>query len=205
MPLTATQSKQALIAFQRFGLGPKAGGLAKIGANPRAALRAEVNKPDIAKMTDATLPTYAVACREGTYDGDRAEAIRQREAIARMDKHLSVEIGFVERLVMFWSNHFSISVRKSPIVRGTIGQLERDVIRKHVLGRFSDMLLGVIKHPAMLCYLDNANSIGPNSVVGHRERRGFNENLAREMLELHTIGPRRSANRGGRHGRSPGS
>ncbi len=114
--------------------------------------------------------------------------MRRREIDARIDKQMRVEIGFVERLVIFWSNHFSMTVNKADSVRGTIGQLERDVIRKHVLGNFSDMLLGVMKHPAMIAYLDNANSIGPNSPIGLEWGVGFNENLAREVLELHTVG-----------------
>ena len=189
MALTPLQAKNALIAFQRFGLGPKnAGGLQAIGADAKAALRAEVNQPGIAAINNPGLPTYAVACREGTFDTARAEALRRKEIAARMAKHLSVKIGFVERLVLFWSNHFSMLVNKNPIIRATIGQVERDVIRKHVLGNFADMLIGVTRSPAMLCYLDNASSIGPGSVTGLATALGFNENLAREILELHTMG-----------------
>ena len=57
-----------------------------------------------------------------------------------------------------------------------------------MLGRFGDMLLAAESHPAMLLYLDNARSIGPNSLAGMQPRRGLNENLAREILELHTLG-----------------
>ena len=99
-----------------------------------------------------------------------------------------MEVGFVERLVIFWNNHFSMSINKADAVRGMMGQLERDVIRKNVLGKFSNMLLGVMKHPAMLAFLDNADSIGPDSPIGKSWHVGFNENLAREAMELHTIG-----------------
>jgi len=119
---------------------------------------------------------------------NRAEAVRRKEFHARVDKHRAVKIGFVERLVLFWSNHFSMTVTKSPTVRSTIGQVERDIIRKHVLGNFADMLIGVTKHPAMLCYLDNASSVGPGSQVNVLYKLGYNENLAREILELHTMG-----------------
>ena len=119
---------------------------------------------------------------------ERAEAVHRREIDARIDKQMQVEVGFVERLVIFWSNHFSMSINKADTVRGMIGQLERDVIRKNVLGKFSNMLLGVMRHPAMLAFLDNADSIGPNSPIGKSWRVGFNENLAREVMELHTIG-----------------
>ncbi|TGT56722.1 DUF1800 family protein, partial [Mesorhizobium sp. M2E.F.Ca.ET.166.01.1.1] len=95
---------------------------------------------------------------------------------------------FVERLVGFWSNHFCVSVAKGQIVRACAGAFEREAIRPFVLGRFADMLLAVEHHPAMLVYLDNQQSIGPDSRAGKRRGRGLNENLAREILELHTLG-----------------
>ncbi len=90
-------------------------------------------------------------------------------------------------LVWFWSNHFCVSADKGN-VRQICGAYEREVIRANVLGRFGDMLLAVESHPAMLFYLDNARSIGPASMAGVRQKRGLNENLAREILELHTLG-----------------
>jgi len=111
------------------------------------------------------------------------------EAKARINAALDAEIGFVERLVWFWSNHFCVSADKGN-VRPICGAYEREVIRANVLGRFSDMLLAVESHPAMLIYLDNARSIGPDSIAGLRQKRGLNENLAREILELHTLGVR---------------
>lgn len=111
------------------------------------------------------------------------------EAKARFDAALGAEIGFVERLVWFWSNHFCVSADKGN-VRQICGAYEREAIRAHVLGRFGDMLLAAESHPAMLVYLDNARSIGPDSIAGLRQKRGLNENLAREILELHTLGVR---------------
>jgi uncharacterized protein (DUF1800 family) len=110
------------------------------------------------------------------------------EAQARLEQACSAPIGFVERLTAFWSNHFCVSVTKSGICRAAAGAFEREAIRPHVLGRFADMLLAVERHPAMLSFLDNAQSIGPNSIAGHNNRAGLNENLARETLELHTMG-----------------
>jgi uncharacterized protein (DUF1800 family) len=107
------------------------------------------------------------------------------EAKARFDAAFDSELGFVERLVWFWSNHFCISADKIPSMAGAY---EREAIRPHVLGRFADMLLAVEGHPAMLFYLDNSASIGPKSVAGINRSRGLNENLAREILELHTLG-----------------
>lgn len=109
------------------------------------------------------------------------------EAKARFDRALEAETGLLERLVWFWSNHFCVSADK---VRPYAGAFEREAIRPHVLGRFADMLLAVESHPAMLVYLDNARSIGPESVAGRNQQKGLNENLAREIMELHTLGAR---------------
>jgi uncharacterized protein (DUF1800 family) len=116
------------------------------------------------------------------------QRVYRSEALARIRKAAEPGIGFAERLVLFWSNHFCVSVAKGPIGRATAGALEREAVRPHVFGRFADMLLAVEKHPAMLFYLDNRQSVGPNSRAGRNRRVGLNENLAREILELHTLG-----------------
>jgi uncharacterized protein (DUF1800 family) len=108
------------------------------------------------------------------------------EAKARFDAAIGADIGFVERLVWFWSNHFCVNADATV----EAGGYEREAIRPHVLGRFADMVQAVESHPAMLLYLNNAQSIGPNSVAGINRDRGLNENLAREILELHTLGVR---------------
>src|ERR1700678_612424 len=111
----------------------------------------------------------------------------EHEAAARIAAAVSAEIGFVERLVWFWSNHFCVSTEK---VNAAAGPYEREAIRPHVLGRFADMLEAVESHPAMLFYLDNVESMGPDSIAGITRDKGLNENLAREILELHTLGVR---------------
>src|SRR5262245_48516904 len=111
------------------------------------------------------------------------------EAKVRLTAALDADIGFVERLTWFWSNHFCVSADKAG-VRPIAGAFEREAIRANVLGRFVDMLRAVETHPAMLLYLDNARSIGPSSQAGKNRGRGLNENLAREILELHTLGVR---------------
>ena len=110
----------------------------------------------------------------------------RNEAKARFDAAINAEFGLVERLVWFWSNHFCVNADATVMAGG----YEREAIRPHVLGRFEDMLLAAESHPAMLLYLDNAQSIGPGSVAGINRDRGLNENLAREILELHTLGVR---------------
>jgi uncharacterized protein (DUF1800 family) len=116
------------------------------------------------------------------------------EVTARFADAVATERPFTERLVHFWSNHFAVSVDKQYLA-GLAGSFEREAIRPHVLGNFGDLLLAVETHPAMLLYLDNHQSVGPHSQLALRAQRrgvarriGINENLAREILELHTLG-----------------
>jgi uncharacterized protein (DUF1800 family) len=116
------------------------------------------------------------------------------EVTARLEQAVTTDRPFVERLTQFWTNHFAVSIDKNAVL-GLAGTLEREAIRPHVLGNFTDLLLAVEQHPAMLLYLDNHLSVGPNSraarllVRRQTERQvGINENLAREILELHTLG-----------------
>ena len=133
----------------------------------------------------------AIAVEPEKQDKPRQPPLPQQiilnEAKARFDAATGADIGFVERLVWFWSNHFCISADKIPAMAGAY---EREAIRPHVLGRFADMLQAVESHPAMLFYLDNVQSMGPDSTAGIDRDKGLNENLARETLELHTLGVR---------------
>src|SRR5256885_9804103 len=110
------------------------------------------------------------------------------EALARMQRASMADCGIVERLVAFWSNHFCISANKGGLARMWAGSFEREAIRPYVFGRFADMLNAVEQHPAMLFFLDNQQSLGPDSRAGINRNRGLNENLAREIMELHTLG-----------------
>jgi uncharacterized protein (DUF1800 family) len=110
------------------------------------------------------------------------------EALARLQRAVIADCGFVERLVVFWSNHFCISANKGGLARMWAGSFEREAIRPYVLGRFGNMLKSVEQHPAMLFFLDNQQSLGPESRAGELRKRGLNENLAREIMELHTLG-----------------
>lgn len=109
------------------------------------------------------------------------------EIAARLRHAVTTDRALPERLVGFWSNHFTVSMQ-GLFLRSITGAYEREAIRPRVLGRFRDILHAVVRHPAMLVYLDNHRSTGPNSRAGQRRGRGLNENLAREILELHTVG-----------------
>ncbi|RYD42155.1 MAG: DUF1800 domain-containing protein [Sphingomonadales bacterium] len=115
---------------------------------------------------------------------------------ARLIAAVSTPTPFPERLVHFWANHFAVSADKQTVV-GFAGEYENAAIRPHIMGKFSDLLIAAVHHPAMLLYLDQAQSFGPESPFATRVRNrgkgkapGLNENLAREILELHTLGVR---------------
>ncbi len=177
------RTAQALV---RFGLGPRGGETPP--ADPMAWLRGQLRASD-----PAPSPTLADALDAVVFDRTenperrRSPALFRRDAQAALTQAVATPTPFRERLVWFWANHFTTSTRNVP--GALIGPFVGEAIRPYVTGRFSDMLLAVMRHPAMLIYLNNNVSAGPNSKVGLRTGRGLNENLARECLELHTVTP----------------
>lgn len=121
------------------------------------------------------------------------------QVLARAQSAALTARPFAERLVHFWTNHFAISSDKGAIF-GLAGTLENEAVRPHVNGRFIDLLTAAEQHPAMLAFLDNQYSVGRDSPAAQAAARrqifrvdparrfGINENLAREILELHTLG-----------------
>lgn len=206
----------AAIATNRFGLGARPGEMARAASDPRGWLLAQLRGGAPALASGASLErsdtilNHATALRQEKREGKRggdgsAPRAGQRigsyyrpiyvaEVQARFRAAVTSERPFVERLVHFWANHFAVSVDKIAVL-GIAGAYEREAIRPHVLGRFEDLLFAAERHPAMLLYLDNFQSVGPDSPLARRasaarRRRdlGLNENLAREILELHTLG-----------------
>jgi uncharacterized protein (DUF1800 family) len=201
-----------IIAANRFGLGARPGELAAIGGDPQGWLIRQVTGTRPAPAELNGLPTSAVAfqtfadaLRQGL-KGDKEEVAKRREqarkeiggvyreqVAARYRLAVRTEEPFRERLVHFWTNHFAVSADKAQVV-GLAATLEYEAIRPHIAGHFVDLLQAVESHPAMILYLDNQGSIGPNSTLARRaegrvERKlDINENLAREILELHTLG-----------------
>ncbi|MFS8110268.1 DUF1800 domain-containing protein [Rhizobium jaguaris] len=112
----------------------------------------------------------------------------QRDADARIAQAIFSPYGFYERLAAFWMNHFSVSVDKTQPMKLIVPLFEAEAIRPHIGGTFPDLLRSATQHPAMLIYLDQTQSLGPNSPAGIKRNKGLNENLARELLELHTLG-----------------
>lgn len=180
---------RAALAASRFGLGAHRSTLQTIAADPRGALIEDLTNRSLQRLNSADLLSPAAAAATAT-SGTFAqyEGVNQAEMIAAFRKRVYAPLGFFERLVMFWSNHFNLSVEKASVVRGMRGVIERTVIRSNATGPFQGLLTAMLTQPAMLHYLDNQDSIGPNSLVGARHGLGVNVNLAREILELHTLG-----------------
>lgn len=120
-------------------------------------------------------------------DIQRLNEIAQGEALARLNHGLTTEHGYAERLAWFWSNHFTVAANKL-VTLPFAGTFEREAIRANLTRTFGELLLAATRHTGMLLYLDQAQSIGPDSLAGRRRDAGLNENLAREILELHTLG-----------------
>ena len=189
----------AELALHRFGLGARPGELARIG-DPAGWLTAQTAaQPEPASFGE--FPRAAQVIREapdrGALKDDkdaRKDYVRElrdaaRTAIgARMKAAYVSDTPFHERLVWFWSNHLAIGMQAKLRVVPFAFDYERSAIRPHVTGRFADLLLASARHPAMLIYLDNALSAGPGSRAGRRRDQGLNENYARELMELHTLG-----------------
>ena len=152
-----------------------------IGFAAASPLLTEVNKTRRAQKKDpAQQPAYKVAIAAS---GNAAIANTQAGFARALDNPDS----FRERLVRFWADHFSVTAknRQEALLPGT---LIEDAIRPNVTGRFSNMLQAATLHPAMMIYLDQVLSVGPTSIAGKKRGRGLNENLARELLELHSLG-----------------
>jgi uncharacterized protein (DUF1800 family) len=185
-------------ASARFGLGPRGDELREIGGDPKGWLESQLRAPQIpASVVErhggAERVGDAVRAIRKRKSGDAEKAVKSlkdvyiQETGARFAAQAQSTQPFIERMLLFWSNHFTVSVQK-PIVAGLANAYEVEAIRPHLNGRFEDMLLAVVRHPAMLFYLDNLQSFGPHSRIGRRRGKGLNENLAREILELHTLG-----------------
>ena len=194
-------SLEGALAAHRFGLGAKPGDIDKASADPKAWLLEQLRRGETsahfgALSSTPDLVTELLKRRQARRAKDKdavkefVRAARQlylREMAARFVTGFVTDVPFRERLVRFWSNHFAVSVSK-PQCALFVGAFEREAIRPHVTGKFADMLIAVEQHPAMQLYLDNAQSIGPDSMAGRRTGKGLNENLGREILELHTLG-----------------
>ncbi|MEI4471653.1 DUF1800 domain-containing protein [Frigidibacter sp. MR17.24] len=196
MPAAAT------IAALRFGTGLVPGGAPPAGA---AALLDDLSGPDPMPARHPAPSSEAVramilalrearaARKDGTGSQQDFRAAQARlvaaargNGVAQIARAVAAPVGFRERLVAFWADHFTV-IGRGAEQRPMVLAFADEAIRPHVAGRFADMLRAAILHPAMLVYLEQNVSVGPNSAAARRGR-GLNENLGRELLELHTLG-----------------
>jgi len=198
-------TREGAIAANRFGLGAKPGEIEQASQNPKTWLLNQfagpaLPPPFVGLSTTAELVSALVQnqqARQQAREAKDRDALKQfvmqtretflKEMAARFANGFETDEPFRERLVRFWSNHFVVSIQK-PQCALFAGAFEREAIRPHVTGNFADMVMVVERHPAMQLYLDNAQSIGPDSIAGMMTGKGLNENLGREILELHTLG-----------------
>lgn len=184
---------EAAHALIRFGLGPRPGEIDALSSYPPGRLIESIAHGADRSATVAhqdRLVAFLEARENGTAQGSFRDRVRREvraDVQQRIESAARTDRPFAERMVHFWSNHFTVAVNR-PQVGSLAKPFEDEAIRPHVTGRFGDMLSAVVRHPAMLLYLDNVISFGPNSPAGRRTGRGLNENLARELLELHTLG-----------------
>jgi uncharacterized protein (DUF1800 family) len=201
--------QQSNIASHRFGFSERS--LASIQSDPRTWVLDQFKQPNVFDATGLIDSTEALLLTRkvlnvalginqeqsqqpskddlGGMNPYRKE-LRQKniQGLQRRWQHaITTSAPVTERWVQFWSNHFCVAATKGTMI-ALVGPHEYEAIRPHAFGRYKDLLRAAILHPAMLIYLDNAQSIGPQSRAGLRRGKGLNENLARELLELHTLG-----------------
>ncbi|CDZ51294.1 DUF1800 domain-containing protein [Neorhizobium galegae] len=162
---------------------------------PRFPREGVSGRLDTATRVVSLLAAEAKARQAGNPNEDvrkatRTEARRiyRQDAMARLAQAIHSPLGFYERLASFWVDHFSTSVMKSLPMRMIVPLYEAQAIRPNIGGSFTKLLSDAILHPAMLIYLDQNQSVGPDSAAARKNGRGLNENLGRELLELHTLG-----------------
>jgi len=208
-----TTDIEASIAVTRFGLGGLPGEIAAARSDPRGYLVSQITptglspaRPDApgSAVRLADLQAFNQLRKTARMEGDpKSDPVKMAQMglredaegdfLARVRLGASTNSGFAERWALFWANHFTVSAVKTATAP-LVGPFEDEAIRPHAFGRFEDMLVASSRHPAMLLYLDQAQSIGPDSPLAQRAGRnggrppGLNENLAREIMELHTVG-----------------
>ena len=204
--LYSSQNGAAFVASNRLSLGAKPGEARALATDPKAALLAQIGidlgqAPGWADFDLSTAYAAAAAFQalQGLPRRDREDArleaqaggrqVRQQGTRALLTARLRSEAGFAERWAAFLSNHLCVSATAGPTIQPGLPTYEVEVIRAHAFGPYAELVKASAKHPAMLVYLDQWRSVGPNSLVGQRRSNaGLNENYARELLELHTVG-----------------
>jgi uncharacterized protein (DUF1800 family) len=179
---SSTDQVQAFLAYRQDGQNRRMT-RGEASTVPDGAM----NDPMAAEGNRTTNPAGQAAFDARRESRQTLTRVAAEAFLARAQLAATTPDGFAERWALFWANHFTASATKfqSAIF---LDAYEREAIRPHVFGRFETLALAAEQHPAMLLYLDQAQSVGPNSIAGQRRNAGLNENLAREIMELHTVG-----------------
>lgn len=198
-------SKRAAIAVVRFGIGARPGEIGRAARDPQDWLDKQITpaaalRPngDLYTTMDAITRITSVARLKRNKTPEAQAKIkvfktigrskmRGMEITARLAHASATPTPFAERWADFWVNHFTVSIKRKGLLL-LVGPFEREAIRPNVFGKFKDLLEASTLHPAMLIYLDNSRSVGPSTRFAKKRKKGLNENLAREVLELHTLG-----------------
>jgi uncharacterized protein (DUF1800 family) len=192
------------IASHRFGLSETS--VQSLASDPQGWVIGQVKQPH-ELSSDGLMPSHTAwalyrevreaansknsAANDDVRTKDKSrqalQQANQRALAARWNHAIATPTPVAERWARFWANHFCVSGTRAQVAP-LVWSYEREAIRPHVWGSFAGLARAATLHPAMLLYLDNAQSVGPDSEAGRRRERGLNENLGRELLELHTLG-----------------
>ncbi len=215
--MTVSRDLKAAIAVTRFGLGARPGEIAEAMGDPESFLTSQIRasgadqpqaNPEGSAQRFGEFRDYQQDKRAARQAGDprttpspadpvkmAARMLRDETGVdfqARMQLATQTAAAFRERWALFWCNHFTVSATKL-VTATVVGPFEQEAIRPNVFGRFEDLLVASSSHPAMILYLDQAQSVGPDTMAARflsrgGKQAGLNENLAREIMELHTVG-----------------
>ena len=205
------QEQRALHALTRLAFGPRPGDLERVNQiGVDRYIREQLDPesipvpPDLTRRVDAlaTLQltpvelfvTFQLPVQQAKGDIDAQKAVRQRSRVilqeaveGRLMRAIYGPRQLQEVMTAFWFNHFNVFAGKG-LCHLWVGAYEQEAIRPHTMGRFRALLGATAKHPAMLFYLDNWQNSAPNSGAKRAKFEGINENYAREVMELHTLG-----------------
>ena len=195
------RNMDTFIALNRFGSGMNADDIANAQGIPRDWVKAQISPRFLRPPALTALPNAVdilgdfyesrSSTKGGTPERKAGDLKRRKDfsaaSLERLLHKVTTPAPVVERFTQFWANHFTVS-RTRGLLGPAIPAYETHAIRPHIFSKFEDILMAAVTHPCMLIYLDNISSVGPNSKQGRNRRKDLNENLAREVMELHTLG-----------------
>ncbi len=185
--------------------------IAALPPEQRVARLANMPEPDLDNLLKGLKPPQRLSIAAGLTPGEKEylvalaapqRVVNQELAEQRLTRDIYSNTQLLEVMTDFWLNHFNIYLHKDDETPSYLVSFERDVIRPHALGKFEDLLEATAHSPAMMLYLDNSSSMGPDSPNAEKTKenaarhpgankprpQGLNENYARELMELHTLG-----------------